>query len=127
MKLPAPPGLDHFTCYGLNVIPGAYGFQIPPSVKVQDEFNLTKLTQVKLGVADTLCVPTVKFYRNKVYAPQTPGDLSLVCFPLNPPTPYWKTFYDQNQFGTGRVFPIRPTNTTTPFEHLCLPTGAKLG
>ena len=121
-----PPRLDHFTCYGLTVMKGQYGFVLPPSVKVEDEFNVPTFTQVKLGVADTLCVPTTKLYKNKLFAPATPNDLSLVCFPSTK-TPYWKSFFDQNQFGTGKVFPVAPTSRTTPFEELCLPTAAIIG
>jgi hypothetical protein len=116
-----PPGLDHFTCYGLTMVPGAYAFTIPPVVKVQDEFNAPKSSVVKLGTADTLCVPTSKVYRGKVDAPATPRDLSLVCFPSSP-TPYWKSFFDQNQFGTGTVLPTKPTSAAAPFEELCLPS-----
>jgi len=123
MAVNQPPGLDHFTCYGLTVLPGAYAFTLPGIVKVQDEFNSPKFTKVKLGVADTLCVPTTKVYKGKVFAPKTPIDLSLVCFPTSP-TPFWKSFYDQNQFGIGKIFPTRPTTATTPFEELCLPTVA---
>ena len=121
-----PPKLDHFTCYGLTVIKGQYGFKIPPSVRVQDEFNFPGSTQLKLGVADKLCVPTTKVYKNKVFAPQGQNDLSLVCFPSSK-TPYWKSFWDQNQFGTGKVFPTKPTVATTPFEELCLPSTAIIG
>ena len=126
MKLVQPPRLDHFTCYGLSVIKGQYGFKIPLSVKVQDEFNMPKFTTLKLGIADTLCVPTTKVYHNAVYPPQSQNDLSLVCFPSSK-TPYWKSFWDQNQFGTGKVFPTKPTLATTPFEELCLPTTAIIG
>lgn len=114
-----PPRLDHFTCYGLTVIKGSYAFVIPPSVKVEDEFSAPKFTKVRVGIADDLCVPTTKVYKGKVFAPQGPTDLSLVCFPTSK-TPYWKSFYDENQFGTGKVFP-------TQFEQLCLPSTAIIG
>ena len=110
-----PPRLDHFTCYGLTVIKGQYGFKIPALVKAQDEFNAPAFTQLKLGVADTLCVPTTKVYHGKVFQPQGQNDLSLVCFPSSK-TPYWKSFYDQNQFGTGKVFPTKPAVASIPFE-----------
>jgi hypothetical protein len=128
-KVPAtPPRLDHFTCYGLTNLPKPqYGFHIPPLVKVLDEFSFPKFTQVKLGIADKLCVPTTKVHNGVVFAPQAQNDQSLVCFPSTK-TPYWKVFFDENQFGTGRVFPVPPTAAQKiPFEELCLPTQATLG
>jgi hypothetical protein len=120
-----PPGLDHFTCYGLTELPGSYGFSIPPVVKVQDEFNAPKFTVIRVGTADTLCVPTTEVYKGNVYPPVTPQDLSLVCFPSSR-TPYLKSFFDENRFGAGKVTPTSPATASTPFEELCLPSTVSL-
>ena len=116
----APPKLDHFTCYPLTFIKGAYNFKVPSVVKAEDEFSAPKYTALKLGIANQLCVPTTKLVAGVVFAPQTPGDLSLVCYPTSP-TPFWKLVYDENQFGTGRV---SPNNLR---EEFCLPTTATIG
>jgi hypothetical protein len=110
-----PPRLDHFTCYPLTMIPGAYAFKAPSFVKVEDEFSYPKYVQVRIGIADSLCVPTIKIVAGVAYKPQSPTDKSLMCFPEFT-TPIRKLVYDLNQFGTGRVFP------TQKIEHLCLPT-----
>jgi hypothetical protein len=116
-----PPKLDHFTCY--NVLPysaNTYGLKAPVSTKVLDEFSAPNYVGEKIGTANGLCVPTTKIVKNGVYSPQTDVDLSLLCFP-GASTPIWKVVYDQNQFGTGKVF---PTNLR---EELCLPTTVALG
>lgn len=118
-KTKQPPGLDHFTCYPLSVIPGAYAFRAPGIVKVEDEFSYPKYVQVKIGVANLLCVPTTKVVAGVAYKPQSAADKSLVCFPEFT-TPIKRIVYDLNQFGTGRVFP------TERVERLCLPTVVKV-
>jgi len=120
----APTNLDHFACYPLGPA-AAQGFSLPPFAKVKDEFS-SNFTTVKLSPANLLCIPTTKYNKAKVYAPANPKDLSLVCFPINK-TPYWKLFYDQNQFGQGAVIPSLATTGNLPFEELCLPTVAKIG
>jgi len=120
MAVNQPPRLDHFTCYPLVVVAGAYGFRFPSFVKAEDEFNAPNYTALKLGVANQLCVPTFKMAAGVVYAPQSANDLSLVCYPSSP-TPYWKLIWDQNQFGTGRVTP------NPRLEEFCVPTTALIG
>jgi hypothetical protein len=110
-----PPGLDHFTCYPLTMIPGAYAFHAPSVVKVEDEFSYPKYVQVKVGIANLLCVPTTKVVGGVTYKPQSPTDKSLMCFPEYT-TPIKKLVYDLDQFGTGKVFPTQRN------ERLCLPT-----
>ncbi len=114
-----PAGLDHFTCYPLTVLPGAYAFHLPASVKVEDQFSFPKFVQVKVGVANLLCVPTVKVVKGKVYKIQAATDKSLMCFPEFT-TPIKPQVYDLNQFGTGKVF------LTKAHERLCLPTVVKV-
>jgi hypothetical protein len=116
----APPNLDHFACYPLTRSTAAgYGFKQPGALKVEDEFSAPRFSSVKIGIANLLCVPTTKFYQGAVYSPISSGDKSLVCFPVNK-TPYWKTAYDENQFGSAAVFPSAPP------EDLCLPSTAAL-
>ncbi|HUD69797.1 MAG TPA: hypothetical protein VMQ40_06135 [Acidimicrobiales bacterium] len=114
-----PAGLDHFTCYPLTVLPGAYAFHTPAFVKVEDQFSFPKYVAVKIGVANLLCVPTVKVVKGVVYKIQAATDKSLMCFPEFT-TPIKPQVYDLNQFGTGRVF------LTKAYERLCLPTVVKV-
>jgi hypothetical protein len=101
---PQPPGLDHFTCYPLTAVPGAYGFK-PPAVKVEDEFSAPRFVPIKLGLATSLCVPTLKILPTGfAYKPQGVNDPSLVCYPTSP-TPFWKFVFDSNQFGGEKVYP----------------------
>jgi hypothetical protein len=120
MKPVDPPNLDHLTCYPLKPSTALnYGFHQLGTIKVEDEFSAPRFLSVKIQVANQLCVPTTKFYQGAVYAPVSPADHSLVCFPINK-TPFWKTAYDQNQFGSAAVFP------TAPPEELCTPSIATL-
>jgi hypothetical protein len=114
-KLIAPTNLDHFTCYPLTPIVGAYGFRVPAVVKVEDEFSFPKYTTVKVGIGNFLCVPTWKFVGRTVYKPQGANDKSLMCFPVFT-TPIRKIVWTKNQFGRGTVYP------TAKGEELCLPT-----
>jgi len=116
-----PPNLDHFTCYPLvPYTSSTYKFIAPVPTKVEDEFSAPNYIAEKIGTANLLCVPTTKIVAGVAYSPMTASDYSLVCFP-GVPTPIWKQVYDQNQFGTGRIFP------TTTKEALCLPSTAIVG
>ena len=110
-----PTNLDHFTCYPLTQIVGAYGFRVPAVVKVEDEFSFPKYTTVKVGTGNFLCVPTWKYVGTTVYKPQAANDKSLMCFPVSTP-PIRKIVWTKNQFGRGTVYP------TAKGEELCLPT-----
>ena len=114
MATTAPPGLDHFTCYPLKVLASSYGFS-PGVPKAEDEFNAPKYAALRLSKANLLCVPTTKIVAGVVFSPQTPNDLSLVCFPTQP-TPIWKLVFDENQFGEARVFPFVDN------EQFCVPS-----
>jgi hypothetical protein len=110
-----PPNLDHFTCYPLTVNSSTKNFSPPAAVSVQDQF-VTSFVNIKVGLANELCVPTLKVLSSGVsYPPYSSADKSLVCFATTK-TPYWKNFYDQNQFGKAQIF------ATSPPENLCLPT-----
>lgn len=107
--------LDHYACYAIKELASSYGFKAPAFVKAEDEFSYPKFTQLKLGIADLLCVPTTKINAGVAYPPISASDPSMVCFPTSP-TPIWKLVYDQNQFGTAKVVPF------TTDEQLCLPS-----
>ena len=110
-----PAGLDHFTCYPVKPIVGAYAFIPPKLVRAQDEFS-PRFVRLKLARADVLCVPTVKILPTGASFPvQSPSDLSLLCFPTSP-TPIWKPVYDQNQFGSSVIY-LSQKN-----ERFCLPS-----
>jgi hypothetical protein len=117
MKPADPPSLDHFMCYPLlpeTSVSG--GFSPPPLVRALDEFSAPNYTTVKPGLANELCVPTQKVTSSGVaYPPYSTADRSLVCFPITK-TPYWKTLYDQDQFGKGLIHIVAPP------EELCLPS-----
>lgn len=114
-----PPNLDHFTCYPLKALAASYGFKAPGAIRVEDEFSAPRFVGVKIGIANQLCVPTKKNYQGVSYPPVSAADFSLVCFPVNK-TPFWKTAYDENQFGQAAVFPSAPP------EELCVPSTAAL-
>jgi hypothetical protein len=122
----APKNLDHFACYPVVTGNFQYGFTIPSIVKAQDEFSFPKFNRVQVGIANLVCIPATKIVGTTSYPPATPTDMSLTCYPITP-TPYWKSFFDQNQFGTGRITPKVSTTTTSPFEELCVPTSAIIG
>ncbi len=107
--------LDHHTCYSVKALASSYGFKIPSFVKAEDEFSYPKYVALHLGIADLLCVPTTKINAGVAYPPISSSDPSLVCFPTSA-TPIWPAVWDQNQFGTAKVFPY------TAGEQLCLPS-----
>lgn len=111
----APPGLDHYTCYGLKALASSYAFHFPSSVKAEDEFSAPKYTAIRLGVANRLCVPTTKINAGVSYPPISAADPSLTCFPSSA-TPIWKVVWDENQFGTAEVVPL------TTGEEFCVPS-----
>jgi len=115
-----PPGLDHFTCYPLVELAASYGFNPPVVVKAEDEFSAPRYVPLKLGLANQLCVPTVKILPTGFTFPtQGPNDPNLVCFPTSP-TPIWKAVFDSNQFGNETVVPNRI------HEEFCLPSTLSL-
>lgn len=114
-KVVDPPNLDHFTCYPLHILGSSYDFA-PPATKVLDEFSTPALQSIKVGIANELCVPTLKILASGAsYPPYTPNDQSLVCYPSTP-TKYWTSAWDQDQFGQAQVF------LSAKPEELCLPT-----
>jgi hypothetical protein len=104
-----PPGLNHFTCYPVTVVSGAYN---PPQVKLQDEFAHAPVVAQVNPVPNELCLPTEKIVGGVDY-PIINAATHLLCFPVSP-TPILQP-WDQNQFGTSKINIIQ-TNS------LCLPS-----
>ena len=112
-----PPNLNHFTCYSVSVISGAYK---PPTTGMflRDEFT-TKNIPAKAGaVPRELCLPTEKIVGKKTY-PIINATVHLLCFPGGPSSSHGHVVYDENQFGTAKVQIIRP-------QWLCLPSTKKV-
>jgi hypothetical protein len=110
-----PPGLSHFTCYPVKVLPGSSYH--PPRVKLQDEFTAKPVAAKVSAVPVALCVPTEKIVGTHVFKIINPA-VHLLCFPVSK-TPTVPTVFDKNQFGTARVT-IRHTVA------LCVPSLKKL-
>jgi hypothetical protein len=104
-----PPGLNHFTCYPVAVVSGAY---TPPPVKLLDEFTTTNVPATVNPVPTELCLPTEKMVGGVDYPIINPST-HLLCFQVSP-TPIRQP-WDQNQFGTSKIA-ITQTNA------LCVPS-----
>ena len=98
-----PPSLDHFVCYPLTTVVGAYGFHVPAVVKVEDEFSTPSHDREgrdrQLPVRADVEVRGLDRLRA-----QSASDKSLMCFPVFT-TPIKKTTWTKNQFGTGHRLP----------------------
>jgi hypothetical protein len=121
----APASLDHFACYPLAVAAKPV-FTLPGVVRVADEFSNFKYQSVKINQPNLLCIPTTKIDKGVKYPVYNKNDLSLTCFPITS-TIYWKSFWDENQFGQGEVFPTVQSVAGRLLEELCLPTAAHIG
>jgi hypothetical protein len=115
-SLPAqPPGLSHFTCYPVKLLPGTSYH--PPRVKLQDEFAAKPVAAKVSPVPVALCVPTEKIVGTHVFKIINPA-AHLLCFPVSQ-TPAVPKVFDKNQFGTARV-------TIGHTAALCVPSLKKL-
>jgi hypothetical protein len=112
-KVVQPPGLSHFTCYPVTVVPGTAGFKPPPAVFLQDEFA-PKAVEVKVSVTpQELCLPTEKITptgTTQIVNPVT----HLLCFTVSE-TPIIPDVWDENQFGTAEIHIVAT-------KWLCLPS-----
>ncbi len=136
-----PPGPnevtpDHFTCYTIENQTGGQPFtEIPPVVKVKDQFN-TRPVRVQIGPPTMLCLPTQKTLESGPNAgqvtPITNATAHLLCFQVSGvPTPTVGTVFDENQFNQQPFNPQAPGPGYTPIEigsvsSLCLPSYKKL-
>jgi hypothetical protein len=115
MKPTTPPGLNHFTCYPVKQIAGAYK---PPPVMLQDEFAPKPVPATVNAIPAELCLPTEKILPSGKAFPIINPTLHLLCFQVSP-TPIISPVWDENQFGTSKVA-IHKTNW------LCLPSTKKI-
>jgi hypothetical protein len=120
IKAVAPPGLNHFTCYPVGDMTGAY--KIPPIVLLKDQFDAGAPVQVQINpLPQELCLPTKKIITTKAGTKTYPivdPATHLLCFGgIKMPTK--PKVYDKNQFGTS-VVPIRAA------KWLCLPSLKKV-
>jgi hypothetical protein len=127
---------DHFTCYPIENPAGGQPFtQIPPVVKVKDQFTGGKI-RVQVGPPTMLCLPTQKTLESGPDAghvtPITNATAHLLCFQVTGiPTPTVGTVYDENQFNQQPFNPQSPGPGFTPIQigtanSLCLPSYKKL-
>ena len=110
-----PPGLNHFTCYPVKQVSGAYK---PPSVMLKDEFAKAPVPAAVKPVPVELCLPTEKIVGTHVFKIINAA-MHLLCFPVTR-TPFPPQVFDENQFGTSAVA-IRVTTW------LCPPSTKKIG
>jgi hypothetical protein len=116
--LNTPPGLNHFSCYPVTLIPGHGTYTPPAGIRLRDEFSAGKSVPVTVNpVAKELCLPTEKIVGNKTYPIINPT-MHLLCFTVSR-TPHKTPVYDQNQFGSAKMA-IRST------KWLCLPSTKQL-
>jgi len=94
-----PPNLNHFTCYPVKVVSGAY---TPPPVMLQDEFSSVPVHATVNPVPSELCLPTEKILPSGQVFPIINATEHLLCFPVSP-TPIISPVWDENQFGTSPV------------------------
>jgi hypothetical protein len=115
LKPTTPPGLNHFSCYPVGDMTGAY--KIPPVVLLKDQFAPAPV-QVQINpLPQELCLPTTKIVKTATGAKTYPilnPKVHLLCFG-GIKTPTKPKVYDENQFGTS-VVPIRIA------KWLCLPS-----
>ncbi len=124
---PAPATLDHFACYPLATSTSKPVFALPPVVGVADEFSAFRYQSVKIAQPNLLCIPTTKIASGMTYSVHNKNDLSLTCFPISATT-YWKSFWDENQFGQGEILPTSQVSAAgVQLEELCVPTAAHIG
>jgi hypothetical protein len=114
---PQPPGLDHFTCYPVKLVPGSGQFTPPNPVGVQDQFT-PQPVPVTVGPPKLLCLPTQKTLPTGQVFPISNPEAHLLCFKVSP-TPIINPVFDQNQFGTGVVNIMKTKFLCLPsFKHL---------
>jgi hypothetical protein len=86
-------------------------------VLLLDQFSKTPVPAQVNPVPFELCLPTAKIVPSSTrakYFPIINPDMHLLCFPVSK-TPFAKSVYDENQFGTRKLL-IRATKS------LCLPS-----
>jgi hypothetical protein len=110
-----PPGLNHFTCYPVKVVSGAY--KAPP-VMLRDEFTKKPVAAKVNAVPVELCLPTKKVVGNRIFPVINPT-MHLLVFRVSK-TPTVPKVWDENQFGTSVV-------TINATKYLAVPSTKKIG
>jgi len=115
-----PKGLSHFLCY--NATP-TNGFQIPPSVLLQNQFNKAGFTPTIGQTPLVHCNPVTKTVTSttgkKTVYKALNTNAHLLCYPITAPTQPTFTVSVTNQFGTAQLMTGQP-------QGLCLPTWKSL-
>jgi len=110
-KAVQPPGLSHFTCYPVQLLPGAPPFH-PPPVMLKDEFTKRAVPVDVKTTPNELCVPTKKTIGTHVTRILNPFG-HLLCFPTGP-TPTKPKVFVKNQFGRRTAKVLRTLGLCVP-------------
>jgi hypothetical protein len=119
-----PDDLDHYSCYAVRYDPTTTSrFVAPGTVRLTDQFNPAAPHTVRIGVPQSLCLPTIKIVDPAV-PPAGNTDINgihLLCMTFAPAVKFAPPLnvWDTNQFGTGRL--AIPTSKT-----LCLPSTKRI-
>ena len=114
-----PPKLNHFTCYPVSVVSGAY--KPPTGILLRDEFASKNVKVTVNPVPRLLCLPAKKTITTKAGVksyPMVNPDMHLLCYPVTK-TPNKNPVYAQNQFGSA-------TMKVGATQLLCLPSAKRL-
>ena len=98
-----PPNLNHFTCYPVSVVSGAY--KPPTGILLRDEFASANVKVTVNPVPRVLCLPAKKTITTKAGTksyPMVNPDMHLLCFAVTK-TPIRNPVYAQNQFGSATM------------------------
>ena len=98
-----PPNLNHFTCYPVSVVSGAY--KPPTGILLRDEFASTNVKVTVNPVPRMLCLPAKKTITTKAGTksyPMVNPDMHLLCYAVTK-TPIRNPVYAQNQFGSATM------------------------
>jgi len=114
-----PPNLNHFTCYPVSLVGGAY--KPPAGILLRDEFSSQNVKVTVSPVPRELCLPAKKTVTTKAGTktyPMVNPDKHLLCYAVTK-TPVRSHVYAQNQFGSAAM-------TVGDTHLLCLPSTKRL-
>ena len=114
-----PPNLNHFTCYPVTVVSGAY--KPPTGLMLRDEFASANVKVTVNPVPKALCLPAKKTITTsagtRIYPMVNPA-VHLLCYAVTK-TPIRNPVYAENQFGS-------VTMKVASTRWLCLPSTKRL-
>ena len=115
---PDPAGLDHFLCYQATSMAGVPGFNIPPTVKLKNQFSSSSFVAT-FGQVVRHCNPALKIVTTpagqQTFPPQSPS-WHLLCFAITGrQVPSSHVVQVSDQFGQGQL-------QTGPPQRFCLPS-----